>query len=564
MNIFTKFSVAALVLGTAISANAQGLGTAAYVDPQPNSRQTFLRAATLGWSSSILNGLDLIEIADTDLSILVSFGGQTYTLEYADYDFDVYLDPDFQTNGEATSALQGNVLTVSWGTYAFEAGEPVGEYVITIPEGLVKNANGQTNAEQVIKYYKVDPINPVSVTPQSGGLYPDLNTVTVTFPETVTRNTNGSYPTLTNTRYDSEPYVLNREASIGADGKSIVLNVTDLMTKGEWYYIEIPEGFVNVGENGVNARVYLEYMNWNGMSQAEIISKPTRVTNLESLNPYLLKYDRPIKMPSTAPDVELIYGYPDAGWQVGGRIFIPAEWFELVYVDEEGEMSDPTTANPANSIYLSADDLRSLLEDYVNWDIRINFPSGLVVSVDGDLKNPPLETAFSIMSEMTQTTITGDAGVISIKWDRCGWITYALGDEEVTLTDDQTNESRILDYDWGGWGGATGEVHIDNETATLTVDLNGLNLKNGNYILMIPQQYVWLYEVAGGEPEMNARIEYKFYWDDGKFGEFTQVELVTEDGDSAVYDLQGRKVGTSLEGLSRGIYIVNGKKVLKF
>ena len=33
-------------------------------------------------------------------------------------------------------------------------------------------------------------------------------------------------------------------------------------------------------------------------------------------------------------------------------------------------------------------------------------------------------------------------------------------------------------------------------------------------------------------------------------------------GDDAVYDLQGRRVGTSLAAVGRGIYIFRGKKIL--
>jgi hypothetical protein len=33
--------------------------------------------------------------------------------------------------------------------------------------------------------------------------------------------------------------------------------------------------------------------------------------------------------------------------------------------------------------------------------------------------------------------------------------------------------------------------------------------------------------------------------------------------DTAVYDLQGRRIADTLEGLPRGIYIVGGRKVLK-
>ena len=39
-------------------------------------------------------------------------------------------------------------------------------------------------------------------------------------------------------------------------------------------------------------------------------------------------------------------------------------------------------------------------------------------------------------------------------------------------------------------------------------------------------------------------------------------EVETEQKDSAVYDLQGIRVSSNLRGLAKGVYVVNGKKVI--
>ena len=42
----------------------------------------------------------------------------------------------------------------------------------------------------------------------------------------------------------------------------------------------------------------------------------------------------------------------------------------------------------------------------------------------------------------------------------------------------------------------------------------------------------------------------------------SQIEDIKKALQGKVYDLQGQCVGTSLKGLSRGVYVVNGKKII--
>lgn len=42
----------------------------------------------------------------------------------------------------------------------------------------------------------------------------------------------------------------------------------------------------------------------------------------------------------------------------------------------------------------------------------------------------------------------------------------------------------------------------------------------------------------------------------------SQIEDLKKALQGKVYDLQGQCVGTSLKGLSRGVYVVNGKKII--
>ena len=49
-------------------------------------------------------------------------------------------------------------------------------------------------------------------------------------------------------------------------------------------------------------------------------------------------------------------------------------------------------------------------------------------------------------------------------------------------------------------------------------------------------------------------------------GESTGIETITttkQEQDPAIYDLNGRKICSSLDNLPKGIYIIGGKKVVK-
>lgn len=583
MNIFTKLTTAALLAGgLAFSAGAQSLGTAQYVDPQPNSSQTFLRMVRLGWSVNLFQ-LELVTYADTDLSILVTFpDGKSYTLDYLDYGYDLYLDPEMNTNmpeseEDLPEGTWGNELIVDFGTQAFEAGEPVGIYTIEIPEGLVKNIDGRMNAAQTLTYRKVNPIAPISITPseklsngEMGGVFPEINNITLTFDDTLTLNR--SADPIHMGMKDEGPYdngVYLEKYSIGSDGKSLVIDVKDLMKRGVWYYIEIPEGIVQVGENYVNGRVYLEYMYWDGMQQATLLSAPLSASSIYDVKPFILTWDyQNIYFPKEALQTEFVIGFPDYGWQDGERIWIPADWYEQIHVDEDGTISHVSDSTPCNALRL---DVSDLVEDWDGYRCLINFPVGLVYNEEG-LDNPPLQYTFNVWNIWDEYEVRAEAGVITITYPGADWCTWAMNDDDpITLLDITTKETIDLPYTWG-WTDK-GQVNMLNESEHgFVIDLTrDLTLADGNYILTVPQGFAYVnVDVGGAIPDftnvLNAEITYEFGWKDGDFTGFNKVEMTeAAEGNGAVYDLSGRMVNAkgNIEGLEKGIYILNGKKVLK-
>lgn len=562
MNIFTKFSAAALLAGMAFSANAQELGKAAYCDPWPNTAQTSLQAITLGWS---LDGdqLELVKVKDYDQAVLVTFGGKTYEID----DYDIYYNNEMMTNGTLEDPNYGNELIIGFSTEAFNAGYPTGVYTIDIPEGLVENADGKTNAEQTLTFTKVNPVAPASITPAEG-LNTDMSKVTLTFNEPIALNPGREQIKLLERDVFEGPvyYIEANRYSIGEDGKSLVLNLTDLLKEGVWYSIEIPELFVTVGENECNARVYTEYMYWTGMNQAKLISAPDFYSSVDDIHPFVLKWDQPIHFADDAPDTEFVIGFPDWGFRDGDRKWIPADWYETVHVYDDGTWTTPTADLPANGVYL---DVAELCEDWIGYRFVINFPAKLVMSED-NLPSPPLSYTFNVPNIWSAPNITASAGVVDMIWPGASWTTIGKG--ETTLIQETTGKVTDLRFDFGGWNGATGEVSLVNDRGTehgITINLNDLDLADGNYTIIVPQAYVWLRGTLAGQqfeddPLMNAEVVYQFGWKDGNFSERVSSvgAIPTGEAKETVYDLQGRRLNPGTQ-LQKGIYIVNGKKLIK-
>lgn len=578
MNIFTKLSTTLLMAGLAFSAGAQSLGKAAMIDPLPNTPQTFLQTVTLGWTVNNTQ-LEMITYADTDLSVLVTFpDGTSYALEYSDYGYDLYTNSEMNTNvpEELPEGVWGNELIIDFGTQAFNAGKPVGIYTLEIPEGLVMNIDGLVNDAQTLTFKKVDPIPPISITPseklangQIGGMYPEINNIVLTFDDTVTINRLADpihMGAMDEGPYDNGVYL--EKLSVGSDGKSLVIDVTNLLQRGVWYYIEIPENVVSVGENYVNERVYLEYMYWDGMQQATLISAPGRQSSIYDVKPFILTWDyQTIEFPKEAPQTEFVIGFPDWGWHDGERIWIPSDWYEQIHVDEDGTIYPVSDSTPCNALKL---DVSDLTEDWEGYRMVINFPIGLVINEDG-LDNPPLQYSFNVWDIWEGYEVRAEAGVITIYYPDSDNCAYSMGDDEITLLDITTKEVRDLEYAWG-WT-SKGQVGLVNDGEHgIVIDLNrDLNLEDGNYILTVPQGYVWVSVNIGGDIVdlkniMNAEVTYEFGWKDGEFTGFNKVELPTAvEGDGVVYDLSGRKVNAkgNIENLEKGIYILNGQKILK-
>lgn len=95
-----------------------------------------------------------------------------------------------------------------------------------------------------------------------------------------------------------------------------------------------------------------------------------------------------------------------------------------------------------------------------------------------------------------------------------------------------------------------------------TITINGLTIgKNAKKITFSGEKAMITYADGSKQTENMGLIQLSFtYSTNGgiKNIETTGQKLV----DTRVYNLNGQYVGTTLNGLSKGVYIVNGKKVV--
>ena len=95
-----------------------------------------------------------------------------------------------------------------------------------------------------------------------------------------------------------------------------------------------------------------------------------------------------------------------------------------------------------------------------------------------------------------------------------------------------------------------------------TITINGLTIgKSAKKITFSGEKAMITYADGSKQTENMGQIQLSFtYSTNGgiKKIETTDQKLV----DTRVYNLNGQYVGTTLNGLSKGVYIVNGKKVV--
>lgn len=102
-------------------------------------------------------------------------------------------------------------------------------------------------------------------------------------------------------------------------------------------------------------------------------------------------------------------------------------------------------------------------------------------------------------------------------------------------------------------------IYADNKQ---TVTVNGSAVgKTVTEITFDGDEVTLHFNDQSSQTEDMSLVKLAFTYDNTPTG-INQVETVKEALQGKVYNLNGQLVGTSTDGLAKGIYIVNGKKVI--
>lgn len=449
-----------------------------------------------------------------------------------------------------------------------------GEYTITIPEGTVKNEDGDTNAESTYKvtYCKA---GTASLTPVAGQYAPnDFNVATISFDGTfegfVVSESTQIIKLVNNNTFQLVKGWTASEITVSDDKKSFSVDFDGLEIKnGDNYMIQVTNGSFIYSEEGIiylPGQIQANYFIFDGLKSADILEAPSYYTS-----PYMA----PIMM---TWDWQNIY-------QVGESIPVTVSYYNedydtvtisleatLNYIQKPEEGGEVTPAAESNNILLI--NLAGYLEDIYGY-VSVTLPEGVIKNDDGKT-NQEEEISFTIcpLSNCEVIFDEEEPGIYYINWvimDELSSLNLNYyGPYEMYVFNSEGEKVLSLYYDsWGEYWPTSGTFWtagysmINGQPTEVYADIE--DLEDGIYTLSMPEG-LFLLNVSG--------ITYLS-------SEYNSDEIIIGSGESVVnqlkpeasvegyvvYNLKGVKVlesndGSALSGLAAGIYIINGKKVM--
>lgn len=496
-------------------------------------------------------------------------GGKTADVQLSIVDEGAYGIASFRTRGEGggeglnfSTSLNLNINELDNETW------PAGEYSFTLEEGIVANADGDTNEEQTLTWTMVNEyatildsmMNPLPYDPEKGqkGMFTqdELEAVTITFSEDIEYNAGA----IVYSEANSFDEIELDEEYINIEGKVITLDLS-FLEQGT-YNFSIPSNYVVVGDNMVSGSKYFTYIVWNGMSAADVIDGPASVgvyvRNIE------LSYGENITAVGTFPALNVV-AYPGEDFEIpGANISI-----EEVPYGEGGTPSidpDATAPEPETMSVLYIDIVELFQGKTGSFEIEI--PAGIVKNEEG-LLNPAQTIEFRLVALAEDPEISIEAnGVVSVVWEDATYISNNDGISNPTLT---LPEGGKVELTWGGFVNPSGEIVENEDYNGIDIDISALIDGDGDYELVIPEAYLNI-SMPVGEPDesgwqesesyINNEIVYTFVYEDGKFAGIKNIEVRPAQNVEGVYNLNGMKLDNNVNALPNGLYIINGKKVI--
>lgn len=458
--------------------------------------------------------------------------------------------------------LSGNYFTVN----LEGMGLPEGEYVLTIPESYIKLIPQYTPNET--EYFNITIGGETEFTYEARFSEIDGNSFDISW-ENVTAlapgKTEGAYlvSVATDEKYDMlflEDYNYSK-ANLRISGEFLKVNITN-------NYPDLPDG---------EYKLYIpaDYVKFNGSE-----------TGNTAIEGFEFTYAAPWKegsITAEGPDEE---GYLSFTWDDAAKVVYNTEYagdgfgtngitifdgadiqVDVKYPDNVSFMENVMTVNlnglglksgqcqlviPEECLIVTVNDEEGLTEGLV-WRFNYVNPDD---PIDPDEPTDPVYTEYAgeaAWSVAENSEIYTDSAPVEVSWNGNELAVVENIIENVSVFGNETGYKELT---FGN------EVTISESGTSLCIDLSGLEADT--YRVNVPAGYVFIY--SDGQTFVNAYTSLETVIVTGEAGgeEGAVAGIEAENGIYTVYNLQGVKVleSESLNGLSKGIYIINGKKTV--
>lgn len=448
---------------------------------------------------------------------------------------------------------KGFVLDVQVGGY-----EP-GLYQIKVPSGSIE-AGEYTNPEITAEYYVVQQIyGGYEVSPENNAMVSteDMKKIIITYPEyqTIVPFSDETNVEIVVGDYE-EFYNLTMGNGIEISGNQIILSPKTPIQQAH-YIISIYGNNFILDNNYTNEYIMLNYNVWDGMQEALVIERPGIMSTYNAS--IKLTWDYQPITPTENFGVNVTYGW------FGDSLDVPSSALTI----ESGNIVSINLSEYLKA-YLDEDDWNS------DTEINVTFPAGIVKNAAG-LMNPSQTISFTLYQiwngEMQASVYPAAENTIQIYWDGdLNFINTRYDAPAILYINNGSADMEIEDCGWGepdfGYYSTTG--YIDDNWDNGPCVLVNVGDTPGYYTLIIPEAsftlrnsyYIDFTNVYGTivyQIDANGDIT---------IGDMSsKINNIESDGIYHVFNLQGINILNTKDlnevlNLNKGVYIVNGKKVI--
>lgn len=537
MKNFTTIASMFILSAMSISTHAAPLGNATIIEPAGKYASSVYNI-TLRWDEDVeMINPETDESGKKYFNATINASGHVSTAKFTfktTYDYETW--DEIEVKNEVTAYVYSN-LTNS------ETYETLwGDVKVTLPEGVVQNADGSKNQSQEFDFVLIPSSYSYNLSPEDYSTvnFNALKETALTFEGTVTL-VDGA-PAIKTSYYKDDQEVVTQLPvdKITIDGNSLILDLSQLVIG--YNSIIVPEGFVFItdseGKKSINSQIMFSYTVWNGMSKGDVLY-PTGYNVTSLTEPIKVTWGCPVTLSET---------------------ILPKISCYAASLNTEVPAQDVSISD--NVLYIDLSSFADQIPSGSNIDITI--PEGMVTGDEG--ANPVQTLNFYYYEPYGQDAdFKLEGKTILITWPGINVISSSYLERLFIVNpDDSTTELTWSEY------GSSGDAKIPGygepfEGERIEVDLSGIEFGSGEYTLVVPAG-VLLFFMPDYVTYSNARAEYKFNPEKEGLTSGISNPMDTE-GILKVYNLQGVNIlnttdVNAIKSLDNGIYIINGKKIL--